>query len=84
MKPLFLPLGLFLLNIFGKKHKNINTDNKMKDTIKAICVLTNTSSPTIKGTISFTEDIKNKETIIKVDIKGLTPGEHGFHIPRSW
>jgi|TARA_B110000971_G_scaffold90678_1_gene93265 Cu-Zn family superoxide dismutase len=44
---------------------------------QGICVLTNTIG-NIKGNIEFIED--NKETIIKLNISGLTPGNHGFHI----
>ena len=45
--------------------------------IQAICVLTNTVN-NIKGVIEFTEH--NKEVIMKINISGLSPGKHGFHI----
>ncbi|RHZ80633.1 hypothetical protein Glove_134g255 [Diversispora epigaea] len=38
-------------------------------------------NPNVKaeGTVIFTQE-KEKPTHIEVDIKGLTPGKHGFHI----
>lgn len=44
----------------------------------AICSLTNTTSPNLKGQIEFIEE-KDK-VMIHINIKGLTPGLHGFHI----
>lgn len=46
--------------------------------IIGICVLTNTSS-NISGHIEFTQK-DNEDVNIKVNISGLTPGKHGFHI----
>ena len=54
-----------------------------RDDIKAICVLTHTSSKNIKGVIRFEENNSMKEVIIRVNIKGLKPGYHGFHIHQS-
>ena len=53
----------------------------MKD-IKAICVINNNN---IKGTIKFYQIFnkkinKYKYVKMKIDIKGLSPGKHGFHI----
>lgn len=45
---------------------------------KAICVLTNNQKG-ISGVIKFKEISKNKLEI-DLDIKGLSPGYHGFHI----
>ena len=53
----------------------------MNNSIKAICVLTHTKSPSIKGTIRFEED--DDETVIRINIQGLTPGKHGFHIHQA-
>ena len=53
----------------------------MNNSIKAICVLTHTKSPSIKGTIRFEED--GDETVIRINIQGLTPGKHGFHIHQA-
>jgi len=46
--------------------------------IIGICVLTNTTS-NIKGFIEFIQN-DNQNVTIKVNINGLTPGNHGFHI----
>lgn len=45
--------------------------------MKAIAIL---DTKYVKGEVSFMEDIPNKQTIIRVNISGLTPGKHGFHI----
>ncbi len=43
----------------------------------AICVITNTSV-NCSGTIEFTE--KDDKIMIDLNLKGLPPGKHGFHI----
>ena len=57
------------------------------DAIKAICVLTHTASvgvsKKIKGVIRFEEDLESKEVIIRVNVEGLKPGYHGFHIHQA-
>ena len=45
---------------------------------RAVCVLTN-NNPGIKGFVEFTE-LPNKKVRVNVNISGLTPGYHGFHI----
>ena len=45
---------------------------------KAVCVFTN-NNPGISGYVEFIEK-KNDKIDIKLDIKGLSPGLHGFHI----
>ena len=47
--------------------------------MKAICVLTNTQD-NITGCIEFTETPDRKLLEINLNIKGLSPGYHGFHI----
>jgi len=53
--------------------------------MKAICVLTNVSDPTISGYIEFSEvKLKGKKFLkINVNVVGLSPGLHGFHIHQS-
>ena len=50
--------------------------------MKAICVLTNVQDNKIKGHINFDIITRKKKKIMKItiDIKGLKPGKHGFHI----
>ena len=50
----------------------------MEHPIIAICVLSHTN-PGISGTVEFKE-LSKHEVQIKIDIQGLTPGKHGFHI----
>jgi len=48
--------------------------------IIAICVLTNTTIPNLEGTVEFIEKVDTNQVIINVNIKGIPPGYHGFHI----
>lgn len=47
---------------------------------QAICVF---NENYIKGYALFVEDPENKTTVIKVEISGLSPGKHGFHVHES-
>ncbi|CAG8468339.1 8400_t:CDS:2 [Diversispora eburnea] len=50
-------------------------------TIKLIAVLRGDNpSINVNGIITFTQDNEHSPTLIDVDIKGLKPGKHGFHI----
>lgn len=52
-----------------------------KKPIKAIATFNNPKiSPNLNGTVQFIEDLKNKHTIVKVNITGVPPGKHGFHV----
>ena len=48
---------------------------------KAVCVLTN-NKPGISGHVEFTE-LKGGSVEITVNVKGLSPGLHGFHIHQT-
>ena len=48
-----------------------------KESIKAIAVF---DTKKIKGTVRFTEDVNKEDIVIDIDITGLKPGLHGFHI----
>ena len=52
----------------------------MNKPIVAICVLTNTTIPDLKGTVEFIEKPDTNNVMINVNIKNITPGYHGFHI----
>lgn len=52
----------------------------MNKSIHAICVLTNTTIPNLKGTIEFIEKLDSNQVIINVNIKNIPSGYHGFHI----
>jgi Cu-Zn family superoxide dismutase len=49
----------------------------MNNPIEAVCVINQNN---INGTIIFKEDLKNKNVIITINLSGLTPGLHGFHV----
>jgi len=69
-------LQFLLKNIEKYQDKN---ENK---TIKAICTLTNTTDPTIKGVI-YLNEIDNDTVEIKAKIFNLPDGYHGIHIHKS-
>ncbi|KAJ3172954.1 Superoxide dismutase [Cu-Zn] [Geranomyces variabilis] len=46
--------------------------------VKAVSVVRGDSPAT--GTITFTQAEENGPTTIEVDLKNLTPGQHGFHV----
>lgn len=54
--------------------------------IEAIAVFNNNEKPrgnkknNIYGTVVFRESSRSNNIIIDIDLKGLTPGKHGFHI----
>ena len=54
----------------------------IKKPIQAVCVLHENISK-IKGYILFKEDLKNKNTIIKVELENVPKGKHGFHIHQT-
>jgi len=43
----------------------------------AVCVL---KGDVVSGVVKFSQENENAPTKIEAEIKGLTPGEHGFHI----
>lgn len=48
------------------------------DKLIGICVLTNKTIESIEGSVEFIQ--KNNEVEIILNVKGLPPGKHGFHI----
>ncbi|KRX91501.1 Superoxide dismutase [Cu-Zn] [Trichinella pseudospiralis] len=44
---------------------------------KAICVI---RGENVTGTVIFKQNTENDKTTITGEIKGLTPGKHGFHV----
>jgi len=44
----------------------------------AVCVLGN--SDRVSGTVRFVQEQEDGPTTIRVSLKGLTPGHHGFHV----
>ncbi|CAG8499760.1 1584_t:CDS:2, partial [Acaulospora colombiana] len=52
-------------------------------TLKAVAVLHGDKkfeSDSVHGIVKFTQEDENALTLIDVEIEGLTPGEHGFHV----
>ena len=45
--------------------------------MEAVCVI---NEKKIKGTVVIQEDLINKNVIISVNLSGMPPGLHGFHI----
>ena len=60
---------------------SVDTSRTKGDSItvsRAICVLHGTEGNIVTGTVTFTES--DSGVVIVADIKGLTPGKHGFHV----
>lgn len=49
----------------------------MNNPIEAVCVINQNN---INGTIIFKENFKNRNVDITINLSGLAPGLHGFHI----
>jgi Cu-Zn family superoxide dismutase len=46
--------------------------------VKAVCVLKG-DSPSV-GTVTFVQESESAPTTITVDLQGVRPGKHGFHV----
>ena len=76
---LWIIIILSLLFIVSQVSTNSPFSGKGNLKIKnAICVLTNTTIDSIEGTIKLSE--QDNGSLIDINIKGLPPGLHGFHI----
>jgi Cu-Zn family superoxide dismutase len=56
---------------------SINIPSKQSNVVRAIVVLNNPELG-IKGVVKFEEE--NDRTTITINVSGLTPGKHGFHV----
>jgi len=64
---------------FGQEHSvSLTPAPDMQVSQHAICVLYPTKGNSVTGTVIFTETSDGVK--VMADIKGLTPGKHGFHI----
>jgi Cu-Zn family superoxide dismutase len=45
----------------------------------AVCVLRQDAKSGVNGTVKFVQE-EGKNVFIKVEIQGLKPGYHGFHV----
>ncbi|CAG8434692.1 7784_t:CDS:2 [Diversispora eburnea] len=53
----------------------------MTTNVKAVAVIQGDNpSSGVSGIVRFTQEKENAPTIVEVDIKGLTQGDHGFHV----
>ena len=71
-------IALFALSIISLPARAQTPEPKSSEPLKAIAVLYPTAGNKVSGTISFTEEADGVH--IKAEIKGLTPGKHGFHV----
>ncbi|ELR11052.1 copper/zinc superoxide dismutase [Acanthamoeba castellanii str. Neff] len=46
----------------------------------AVCVLRGFGDAAVEGTVRFSQTADDEPTTIDVEIKGLKPGPHGFHV----
>jgi Cu-Zn family superoxide dismutase len=73
MKPLIKVMFVFVLAL-----SFMNTEAQEKKTQKAVCELNALGGSNVSGTVTFTV-VKDGLKIV-ADVKGLSPGKHGFHI----
>lgn len=66
----------FKKTTFAKK----NTKSKTKTNKKPIKCIAHLHGPTVSGYVIFTEIPHLHNTKIQIELTGLTPGLHGFHI----
>jgi Cu-Zn family superoxide dismutase len=57
-------------------------DNQAREmaTKTAVCVLRGFGDAAVEGTVRFSQTADDEPTTIDVEIKGLKPGPHGFHV----
>jgi superoxide dismutase, Cu-Zn family len=81
MKTIMKNWGLFIVILIPAFSGYAQTQKNMEmkdDFTRAICVLMPTQGNNVTGTITFTSTPDG--VLVKGDIQGLTPGNHGFHI----
>ncbi|MFC0875360.1 superoxide dismutase family protein [Saccharicrinis sp. FJH2] len=74
------------VNLFAVKNSSESSGNNpnasmqmMEDNVtKAVCVLAPTEGNEVTGTITFTKVPSGVKIV--AEVKGLTPGKHGFHV----
>ena len=55
----------------------------MKGPIRAVAVLTNTTVKGMAGYVEFEEDLANQQVVIRLRLKGVPAGYHGFHVHQA-
>ncbi len=50
-----------------------------KETFYAVCVMNPDGGSGVSGIVKFTQ-VTGEQTRVQAEVKGLTPGKHGFHI----
>merc|ERR1712000_507233 len=63
-------------------HQSITTKTTKLEmaTKTAVCVLRGFGDAAVEGTVRFSQTADDEPTTIDVEIKGLKPGPHGFHV----
>jgi len=79
---LFAGLTIIGVSLFVASHvqaaEKSDADMSPMKIQKAVCVLTPTLGNVVGGTVTFTQE-KDGVKIV-ADVKGLSPGKHGFHV----
>lgn len=80
LKLLVLSGLFFLMNACcsGNTSNTCSTQDDTNRIIRAVCVMTPTEGNTANGLVTFTQ--KDSGILIVADMKGLSPGKHGFHV----
>ncbi|MBU2492622.1 MAG: superoxide dismutase family protein [Bacteroidetes bacterium] len=78
MKKILFSFFVFSLLLAGCKNERMDYTKKTEIIDKAVAVLQPLNGSSVSGIVYFKEKGGTVEVI--ADVKGLTPGEHGFHI----
>ncbi|HUW06310.1 MAG TPA: superoxide dismutase family protein [Williamwhitmania sp.] len=74
----FLLMAVLLVTALNGFGQNMHKMAMKSEVQKAVCILYPTAGNNVSGVITFTQTPDG--ILVSGDVKGLTPGKHGFHI----
>jgi len=71
-------IALIFVSLTGVTARGQATEEKSSGPLKAVAVLHPTGANKVSGTVTFTEVADGVQ--VQAEIRGLSPGKHGFHV----
>ena len=71
-------IALIFVSLTGVTARGQPTEEKSSGPLKAVAVLHPTGANKVSGTVTFTEVADGVQ--VQAEIRGLSPGKHGFHV----